>query len=395
MKKRSWIIAVLLAGSVVPDIRAEKEVDARLKVFANQKRQQLEELAAKLHLDVPAESREFFRAAEAGDWRTVSNSFERIRPVAGTNGPLPGLNNVLYVPIHETFGAYAEFNDWNREMLQKFGDGILHSIPTGSIYFGGTGSGRFVITNVRDVAQSPDIFILTQNGMGDGLYGEYLRHLYGSRIWVPNEKDVQQAFQEYVAQHRTAEARGVGGLMNIIGILTKAIFDHNKSQHEFYVQESFVIAWMYPYLEPHGMIMKLNKEPLTALDPAVVTRDRQFWDALTKELLADRHFTENAAARMTFSKLRSAIGGLYAYRRQMTNEAEAAFIQSRQLYPTSPEANFRLAQLYMEAGRFDDAIDTLRSLHQIEPREDERRKIQEAIKTINAMKQEAAGSQKP
>jgi cytochrome c-type biogenesis protein CcmH/NrfG len=49
----------------------------------------------------------------------------------------------------------------------------------------------------------------------------------------------------------------------------------------------------------------------------------------------------------------------------------------------------------MEAGRFDDAIDTLRSLHQIEPREDERRKIQEAIKTINAMKQEAAGSQKP
>lgn len=62
-----------------------------------------------------------------------------------------------------------------------------------------------------------------------------------------------------------------------------------------------------------------------------------------------------------FAKLRSAIGGLYAYR-HLTTEAEAVYKQSQELCATSPEANFRLAQLYMEARRFDEAITVLEQL---------------------------------
>src|SRR5437867_627790 len=180
------MIGVVLAGSI-----AAAEVDHRLTTFAALKRQQTEELAAKLHLDVPAEAREFFRAAEIGDWNAVSNAFQRIRPSTGTNGPLPALRNVMYVPIHETWGAYAELNEWDQTMSQRFADDVLRSLPAGSIYFGGSGWGRFIITAVRDVAQAPDIFIITQNGMADSYYSNYLQLLYGSRLWIPGEKDVQ------------------------------------------------------------------------------------------------------------------------------------------------------------------------------------------------------------
>jgi tetratricopeptide (TPR) repeat protein len=376
--KEVWLIAVVLALSITVS-RAATDVDPRLKEFAKLKRQQTEELAAKLHIEVPSEAREFFKAAEAADWLVVSNSFERI---ATTNGPLPGFRNILYVPIHETFGAYAEFHDWDGTMLQKFADGVLHSLPPRSIYFGGSGWGRFIITAVRDVAQAPDIFIVTQNGMADSSYMEYLRQLYGSRIWIPTEEEVQKAFQQYVKERGAADANGVGGVMNITGILTKAIFDHNKADHEFYVQESFVIAWMNPYLEPHGLIMKLNSEPLARLDPAVVTKDWQYWDALTGRLLADRKFLGNESGRQAFAKLRSAIGGIYIYRR-LTNDAEAAFKQAIELGPTMPEAPFRLAQLYVEQNRPNDAVAVLeqfRKASKPDPRPDE------AIAQIREMK---------
>ena len=57
----------------------------------------------------------------------------------------------------------------------------------------------------------------------------------------------------------------VTGVMAINGILCRMLFDHNKDSHDFYVQESYVIDWMYPYLEPHGLILKLNKEPSDSL----------------------------------------------------------------------------------------------------------------------------------
>jgi tetratricopeptide (TPR) repeat protein len=227
---------------------------------------------------------------------------------------------------------------------------------------------------------------------------------------VPSTADMQKAFQEYVSSVADRQQRGerlgpderiytnrdsnvrvsgVGGVMNIDAMATKMIFDHNKDKHPFFVEESYVIPWMYPYMEPHGLILKLNKEPLTALDPAVVTQDRQYWEALTKELLADRHFTGNAAARRTFSKLRSAIGGLYAYRR-MTTESEAAFKQAVQLCPTSPEGNFRLAQLYMENGRYDDAIAVLTQLQKLDPLND---KIKMAIEQVRQMTRQAGEKQ--
>jgi hypothetical protein len=381
------------------------EIDPRWKVFAVQKQHQLEELAKREHLTVPPDAREFFRAVEADDQGVVSNRYATLR----------GLTNVLFAPIQETMGAYEQFHAWNGVMLRKFSDGVLHSIPDGSIYFGGTDYGRFVITAVRDVEQSPNIFILTPkfmsapNALVITSYIDYLRLTYGDRLWVPAETNVEAVVQQYIADIQNREehgetlgtddsvikdkdgrpqVKGVQGVMNINGIITKMIFDNNKARHDFYIEESYVIPWMYPYLEPHGLILKLNKEPLAQLDPAVVARDKQYWATLTKEMVADPRFLENEQARKAFSKLRSAIGGVYSHR-HMTNDAEAAFMEALELCPTSPEAVFRLAQLYVENGRFDNAIAVFQQLHDNSHLTDnEKQRMVEAIAQVQDLQRQ-------
>ena len=292
-----------------------------------------------------------------------------------------------------------------------------------------------------------DVTIITQNALADSTYMSYVRdhydfsrpdpnnpqtlerrlpwqrelfrwawtHLHRDTmypkepIWIPNEQDTQRAFQEYVNQVQERKARGeqlsadeqvtieggqvqvrgVAGVMNINGILTKWIFDHAKDKRSFYVEESYVIPWMYPYLAPSGIIMKINRDPLPSpeqnpqLWTEIVSRDKDYWNKLCEEFNARPEFRRDSDAQKTFSKLRSAIGGVYSYR-HMVAEAEYAFKQALRLCPESPEANFRLAQLYMELGRPDDALATLQALQKLDPLNN---KITQAIQQIVNMKQ--------
>ena len=52
--------------------------------------------------------------------------------------------------------------------------------------------------------------------------------------------------------------------MAINALLTKVIFDKNPD-HEFYVEESFPLEWMYPHLTPAGIILKINREPIETM----------------------------------------------------------------------------------------------------------------------------------
>jgi tetratricopeptide (TPR) repeat protein len=66
------------------------------------------------------------------------------------------------------------------------------------------------------------------------------------------------------------QVRGTGSVMAINALLTKVIFETNPD-HSFYVEESFPLQWMYPYITPHGIIMKLEAErefEITAITPA-------------------------------------------------------------------------------------------------------------------------------
>jgi tetratricopeptide (TPR) repeat protein len=199
-----------------------------------------------------------------------------------------------------------------------------------------------------------------------------------------------------------------GGVLVVMGInsyVTKAMFDANPD-HEFYVEESYPMDWMYPYLVPFGIIMQVNRQPLD-LTEEVMARDHQFWsdysartiglpityDTTAKELCdfaeqvylrhnytgfkGDRKFIRDEDAQKSFSKLRSAIGAsIYlwradnsrnpAQRARLEKEAEFALKQSFAYCPYSEGAS-RYAQLLLETGRPEDALLVLKTFQKLDP----------------------------
>jgi len=251
-----------------------------------------------------------------------------------------------------------------------------------AVFFGGTDPGRFVPTYMIYSAKvRPDVFLITQNALADNTYMNTMRDLYGNQIWIPTPDESARAFQVYVDEVQSGkrpknaalqiengrvQVSGALGVMEINGILCDMIFAKNKARHDFYVEESYVINWMFPYLTPHGLIMKINanQQPIS---PANVQDDMMFWDWYTRHLLRTPMFRRDLPAQKSFSKLRSAIAGLYAAR-GLRAEAEKAFQESRTLYPVSPEANFRLVQeVLLTQARYGEALDVLNEYNQRDP----------------------------
>ena len=269
-----------------------------------------------------------------------------------------------------------------------------------AVFFGGTDPGRFVPTYMIYAADvRPDVYLITQNALADNTYMSVMRDLMGDEIWIPSVADGNGAFQKYVEDVKAGRipasadikieggrvsVQGVGGVMLINGILAQMIFEHNKAQRDFYVEESYVIQWMYPYLTPHGLIMKINADAQPSLTPANIGDDMDFWDWYTRRLTGNTKFLRDVVARKSFSKLRSAIAGIYTIR-GMFGEAEQAFREALQLYPLSPEANFRLADLYMRWNRTPDAIALMESFCAQDPGNDRARAFVDEMKSRTEM----------
>lgn len=368
-------------------------------------------LSSRLDLPLPPEADTFFRVATTGHWEAVSNQFERVKQQAAYGSANPALRNELWAPIHETIGIWEVWVGWkqNSALLAMFHDPVMKSMPKGSIYFGGTEYGRFVITTVNALRESPPVFCITQNALADNTYAAHLRAVYGDSIWIPQMEDSARAFQRYVEEVRNGKrpknaeleivngrvkVSGALGVMEINGILCEMIFEHNKATHEFYVEESYVLNWMYPYLEPHGLIMKLHAQPLDQLSAESIKRDRAYWTEYEKRLTAHSGFRGNFEAEKAFSKLRSAIAGLYVHR-ELYEEAEQAFEQAIRLCPVSPEASFRLAKMYVQNDRTADAIRIMDAYVKSDPpysREEAVRYLEE-LKERDVQNQEIHGTQ--
>jgi hypothetical protein len=188
---------------------------------------------------------------------------------------------------------------------------------------------------------------------------------------------------------------GQVAVMKINGLLAKIIFDKNPDR-EFYLEESFPLDWMYPYLEPHGLIFKINRQPLPEMTGDTVTADHDYWTKCVAPMLGDwltgdtpvsqvaafvekvqlkrdfsgfkgdPQFIQNDYAQKMFSKLRSSSAGVYAWRvdhaanpadkERMTREADFAFREAWALCPYSPEAVFRYVNFLLKQKRISDAL---------------------------------------
>ena len=293
-----------------------------------------------------------------------------------------------------------------------------------SIFFGGTDPGRFVPTYMIYSADvRPDVYLITQNALADDTYMSVERDLYGDEIWIPSKNDSAEAFNIYVTEVQSGKRRANGdlriengrvqvtgalGVMEINGILTKMMFDHERLRHSFYVEESYVIQWMYDYLTPHGLIMKINPE-VNALDDAIVRNDMEFWDWYTRRLLRDPAFRRDFPAQKGFSKLRAAIAGLYANRRNSAhkdgdfrkygNLSAQAFREAVSLYPASPEATFRYIQEILGiASKWDVILDMVDYTDRVDPNNVRTKDIgknaraaRDATRTMNDLLRKYAG----
>lgn len=406
---------------------------AEIQAFIAAKERQARALAAKLAVVPPAEFMHYFQAALAGNWRQASNAYANFnrRFEAGPFDEHSGKLSVIRQPALETHIALEHFALGQPKYATVFGRDIVASIPAGSIYFGGTDAGRGLVTTFAHSRTNDDaIVVLTQNALADSSYLEYLRLTTSQRIHIPTPAESQSAFQEYLtdAQGRLQhdrdfpneprqikpgeDIRMVGGraqvnghvaVMGINALLARTIFEKNP-ERTFYVEESFPLDWMYPHLEPHGLIMKLNRTPLDQVPPEAVRRDEEFWSSRMKPLVGDwlkedtavaevcdfigrvfvrrdlKGFTGDAAytgdpyACRAFSRLRSSLAGVYRWRavnapdeperRRMSRAADLAFRQALALCPYSGEAVTRYVRALADDGRVGDALRVARTAAQ-------------------------------
>ena len=391
------------------------EVVAQLKSFVAEKEAQAN---ASTNAAAPGFAH-FFTAAEKGDWLAVSNAFVEFRKHAGqyehSGKTDERLRGTAWQAVLEIWGAFDAFGEGDEKYSTMFGNDIIQSIPPGSIYFGGTDPGRFLVTTMcKSQVNADPFFVLTQNALADATHLEYLRGMYGDKIHVPTTNDSQQCFQDYVedAQRRLkanklrpgedvkmvdgkVQVSGQVAVMEINGLLVKTIFDRNTN-HEFYIEESFPFNWMYPYLEPHGLIMKINRQPLSELSDEIVKQDRDYWVKYVQPMIGDwlhddtpveqvaafakktfgkqdftrftgdPRFIQNAYSHRMYSKLRSSIAGIYMWRLdqsageaekdRMARAADFAFRQAWALCPYSPEAVFRYVNFLLKQKRVSDAL---------------------------------------
>jgi hypothetical protein len=181
---------------------------------------------------------------------------------------------------------------------------------------------------------------------------------------------------------------------------------------------------MYPYLSPNGLIMKINREPLPSLSDATIQADQEYWSQYLQPMLGDwlkddtsvtdvtsfaekvhlNHdltgftgdpvWVQDIWAQKAYSKLRSSIAGVYAWRvtnaksseekEQMIKAADFAFRQAFALCPESPEALFRYANLLTSIDRVKDAQLLAETTLKFDPKNAQVRDLAERLKTLKS-----------
>ena len=279
--------------------------DPALRDFASVKMLQARRLAA-VHPERPVEpdTWSFFAAAQQGDWRQAHHLYWKLASLweqGAEGGRDEQMATAVWYPVHETFRAYELVSHAPAEFL-RIGLEITNSMPSGSIYFGGSDPGRFLFAFLNSSRTNGEpFFTLTQNALHDGMYLESVREMYGGKLNLPTSNDLHRAW----ATHLTARDRsdpgassqkdqtqilgGVGGTdpavqREINGHLVQTILEMNPTREGF-IEGNVRFNWNEPHLVPHGLIFHLHREPLTELSEDIVRRDRNFWGHQVARLL--------------------------------------------------------------------------------------------------------------
>ena len=329
------------------------------------------------------------------------------------------------LPLWSNFDGCNQANHW---FGYYFGADILRPLEKNAIYFGGSDPGRFVPTFTAFVESQQDdrwkrepgfdrrdVAVITQNALCDSYYNHYIRDQYDPRFrvapkdYTPFEKwlgrdvaypkepivclsnqELIECWDEYQTWPEVQERVKNGGqvlrpgtndVWDVNGIAARKIFEKNKKDHAFYIEQSVPIEWMYPYLSPSGLILKLNSEPLEQISAQDVAADYKFWEAYSRRLLEDPKFHLDIDAQVTFSRLAFWHADLYRWR-HMDKEEEHFLRISLALCPPYPDAVSNLTRLMARQQRFDEAIDVVNQALEKDPRNEQFPNLIEWLKAV-------------
>lgn len=302
---------------------------------------------------------------------------------------------LLVLPIFAFRANEASSSQRDHWFGWQYGHDMLKDLPPGAVVFGGTDPGRFVPTYMI-FGESPqparhkrdpdfdrrDLYIITQNGLGEPFYTRYILDHYGKdrpkaksafELWlgrdtaypatplvVPDIEQTEKILKE------TAEKEGEGDPALLQAEIAKWIWEKNKAGHAFFVEESFPMTWTYDYALPHGLVYQILPEKLEKIPPEAVKKDFAFWKDYIARLKADPRFEDDLDAQRSFSKLRCTTGNIYRHRK-MNAEAIDAYRQALEIWPGNVECLASLVPLLWEEQQFKKALAALERALQTDP----------------------------
>ncbi len=370
---------------------AEEIVAGKVSRFAQDRLGIAHAMAERFKVGVAPDIERFFQLVAAGRWEELNAAFKALRErrESGNGEDL----RVLWGPILEGQLIAECAHDWPAQKLLDYGDATLGALRPGMVYVGGTDPGRGIPTLLNETSDGERHIVITQNGLADASYLQYLDFLYGDRVATLTQEDSQRAFQDYMAdaQKRLAHDQQfpeepkqirpgediqmvdnrvqVSGQVAVMAINENLLnmFMAKNPDLSFALEESFPLKSTYPNAAPLGALMELgvpdvhNSFTSQAADQVV-----NYWRDTAQQVLSDTEATAYSPDRLIYAKMAAGQAALLADH-QYSADAEQAYRVAMEISPASPEAVYGLGQLLSATGRADEARQLVASFEQAYP----------------------------
>ncbi len=362
----------------------EEIVTGKLATFGRSRRELTDALARRQGIEVPDAVKRFFDAVESGNWDEIDARFKEINggdssSSHGADRP-PGVNE-LWSPIIDAYGAAEQVHEWPAQKLLDYGNAILDSLRPGMVYVGGTDNGRWIPELLNDTSDGEQHVVITQNGLADGRYLEYVTELYADRLATLTAKELQSVYQNHIAdaqkrrehdeqfpdepkQLRPGEdiqivdgkvrLSGAPAVMALNEKLLQAFMEKNPDL-SFAAQESIPMKSTYADALPLGPLMELrarNDENVFTSERAAQSVD--YWRTTAENILANSEAIGSTTTLKAYSHDINSTANLLAAH-NFAAEAEQAYRLSTQLWPENADAATGLARVLASAGRAEEA----------------------------------------
>ena len=410
---------------------------AAIVTFIGAEEKQADEIARQNDVKLRSDIATFFADARTGRVGEAQRIYAEIPESWASSAAGPQLDTRTREIVREVELSIEPFVEGSQDLALALGKDFMSALPQGCIYFGGTDPGRGLPTALCRAPGDP-CFVLTQNQLAAAGYMDYIRGLYGSRIQIPTIGEVEKCVTAYYAdiqlradhdrqfsnepaqlrpdetvrsQDGKMQVSGTGAVMRVNGLIAKMVFDKNADR-EFYVEESYPLDWMKPYLTPSGILMKLNRLPQAEIPQEMVDLDHKFWngfsgrtvgnwityDTSVKDLCdfcekvyvrheesdfkGDVNFLRSQYVQKACSKLRDAIASsIYQWRAEgpggansgpetrarMLKEAEFALKQAFAFRPGNQEVVYHFILLLNNQRRWEEERMILKTALELDP----------------------------